>query len=145
MRKIYDVSKNERLKKYEARRGEVQIDVYLPHYSFLGIPVEDLMQHSSSLEGFTVLKKEWLFILKLYVLSQRVRSVKGEKDFLDLLSLFQSGLNETPILKIIKKYSLEKTLDLFIGLLNERTHVPELNLNPHTYKKIKTEILKSLK
>src|SRR3990167_8592495 len=44
----YQLNKNERLKKYEAVKGEVQIDIYLPHFSALGIPVEELIKHSAS-------------------------------------------------------------------------------------------------
>ena len=70
LKKEYGVSKNERLKKYEARRGEVQIDIYLPCFSSLGVPVETLMDHVTSLEGFRVLEKEWLICLKIYVLGK---------------------------------------------------------------------------
>ncbi|MEK7566016.1 MAG: hypothetical protein AAB506_03150, partial [Patescibacteria group bacterium] len=38
----FEVIKNDRLKKYEARREEVQIDIYLPHYSNIRIPLEDI-------------------------------------------------------------------------------------------------------
>lgn len=140
LRKIYDVAKNERLKKYEARREEIQIDIYLPRYSSIGIPVEDLMKQASSFEGFTLLRKEWLLVLKIYVLSQRLRSAKGEKDFLDILSLFQTDINTAKLLKIIKKYKLENTLEVFLEILNERNEALELDLNRHGYKKLKTQI-----
>ncbi len=140
LKKAYDVVKNERLKKYEARREEIQIDVYLPHFSFLGIPAEDLMDKTSSIEGFTILKKEWLFALKLYVLGKRARSAKGEKDFLDILSLFQSGIDTNLANKIIKKYRLENSFEFFIDILNERVEAPELNISRHKYKKLKTKI-----
>src|SRR3989338_3199496 len=42
LKKFYDVHKNERLAKYEAVKGPVQIDIYLPHYSRLGIPAEEI-------------------------------------------------------------------------------------------------------
>ena len=32
----FDLVKNNRLKKYEFRNGEVQVDVYTPYYSFPG-------------------------------------------------------------------------------------------------------------
>lgn len=145
LREIYNVTKNERLKKYEARREEIQIDIYLPHYSVIGIPVEELMKQTSSFEGFTLLKKEWLLALKIYVLSQRTRSTKGEKDFLDVLSLFQTDIDTAKLLKIIKKYKLENALKIFMEILNERNEVLELNLNRHKYKKLKTDIILSMK
>lgn len=140
LRKIYDVVKNVRLKKYEARREEIQIDIYLPHYSSIGIPVEDLMQQTASIEGFALLKKEWLLALKIFVLSQRTRSAKGEKDFLDILSLFQTDIDTAKLLKIIKKYKLENAFKAFVEILDERNEVLELDLNRHKYKKLKNKI-----
>ncbi|MBU0998008.1 hypothetical protein KJ570_00475, partial [Patescibacteria group bacterium] len=141
---IYNVAKNERLKKYEARREEIQIDIYLPHYSIIGIPVEDLMKQTSSFEGFTLLKKEWLLALKIYVLNQRLRTTKGEKDFLDILSLFKTDINSPQLLIIVKKYKLESELKIFMEILNERNEVLELDLNRHKYKKLKSNIVLSM-
>ena len=144
LREIYNVTKNERLKKYEARREEIQIDIYLPHYSIIGIPVEDLMKQTSSFEGFTLLKKEWLLALKIYVLNQRLRTTKGEKDFLDILSLFKTDINSPQLLIIVKKYKLESELKIFMEILNERNEVLELDLNRHKYKKLKSNIVLSM-
>lgn len=140
LKKEYEVSKNERLRKYEARREAVQIDVYLPFYSFLGIPVKDLMAQTVSLEGFTVLKQEWLFCLKLYVLSLRARSAKGEKDFLDLISLFKNGVEPGLVKKIIQDYNLTQAAQIFQGLLAERVEAKEIGLNRQQFKKIKTDL-----
>lgn len=142
LKKNYDFTKNERLKKYEARRGEIQIDVYLPHYSELGIPVEDLLNQKTSIEGFDVLKKEYLIALKLFTLKQRGRSVKGQKDFLDLLSLLSSNFDLTKISEVLEKYDLKYTLNFFEELLDETTEIAELNLNKHSYKKLKEKIAK---
>lgn len=144
LREIYNVTKNERLKKYEARREEIQIDIYLPYFSSIGIPVEDLMKQTSSFEGFILLKKEWLLALKIYVLGQRLRSAKGEKDFLDILSLFQTNIDAIKLLKIIRKYKLESALKVFLGILDERNEASELDLNRHKYRKLKTDIILSM-
>jgi len=142
LKEAYGVTKNERLKKYEARKGEIQIDVYLPHYSEIGIPVDILINNSISLEGFRVVKKELLICLKIYVLKIRGRTPKGEKDFLDILSLFKVGAYDSQEIKmILKKYNLEKHLNLLGQLLNERTNALEIGLNDHFYKKLKLDIL----
>lgn len=142
LKKNYDFTKNERLKKYEARREEIQIDVYLPHYSELGIPVEDLMNQKTSLEGFMILKKEYLIALKLFTLKERGRTIKGQKDFLDLLSLFMAvEINEKIFNSLIKKYKLNSSVDFFRKIMNENIEIPELNLNKHTYKKLKEKIV----
>ncbi len=142
LKKNYDFIKNERLKKYEARREEIQIDVYLPHYSELGIPVEDLMNQKTSLEGFDVLKKEYLIALKLFTLKERGRTVKGQKDFLDLLSLFMTDeVNRKVLSTIINTYKLDSSVDFFRKMIHEYVEIPELNLNRHMYKKLKEKTI----
>lgn len=146
LKKDYDLVKNEPLKKYEARKEEVQIDIYLPHYSEIGVPVDVLINNSISLDGFKVLKKEWLILLKIYVLNLRGRTPKGEKDFLDLLSLFMAdGVDYIKIRKIAKDYNLEAQIKFFLGMLNERIDALEIGLNRHGYKKVKSDIIYSLK
>lgn len=141
LQKHYDLNKNDRLKKYQARRGEVEIDIYLPHYSQLGIPVDKLVQHTRSVEGFTVLDLEYLLALKIYTLSQRGRSDKGKKDFLDILSLFQTGeANAKDVQVLLKQYGLSVAWKVFREFLNEFTQVPELHLNSHAYAKLKGNI-----
>ena len=83
-RQDYVLSKNERLKKYEIKQGEVDVDIYLPHYSDIGIPVERVSESSVSRGGFKVPQLEVLFLLKLYAYSARRGSVKGKKDEMDI-------------------------------------------------------------
>ena len=83
------VSKNERLKKYEARKEEVEIDIYLPFYSNPGIPAEEIKEFTSQVEGFVVAQKEILAILKQAAFLERQGSVRGRKDLADLISLFR--------------------------------------------------------
>lgn len=145
LKESYEVVKNDRLKKYEARKEEIQIDIYLPHYSDIGIPVDVLIDNSISLEGFRVLKKELLICLKIYVFSIRGRTPKGEKDFLDILSLFKVGVEDAgKIIEIKKDNNLEKSFRYFLGILDERVEAMEIGLNKHAYKKLKTEIKKKL-
>jgi len=79
LKRILDVSKNERLKKYEAKIEEVDIDIYLPHYSNIGFPSEEIKNYFQSVEGFKVPLPEVLLILKTYVWSQRKNTSKGKK------------------------------------------------------------------
>lgn len=145
LRGSYEVTKNDRLKKYEARKGEVQIDIYLPHYSEIGVPVDILISGSISLEGFKVLKKELLICLKIYVFNIRGKTPKGEKDFLDILSLFKTGAGDFgKIIKIEKDNNLEKSFRYFLYILDERVEAMEIGLNKHNYKRLKTEIREKL-
>jgi len=139
--KRYDFYKNERLKKYEAVRGEVQIDIYLPHYSAIGIPVEDLMLKTKTLEGFKVLLPEYLLALKIVTLSERGRSSKGRKDFIDALALVKSGKADyKKAANLLGQYQLESKVATFKDMLGENTDLPELNLNKHAYSKLRKMI-----
>lgn len=141
LKESYAVIKNDRLKKYEARKEEIQIDIYLSHYSEIGIPVDVLINSSISLEGFKVLRKKYLICLKIYVYNIRANTPKGEKDFLDILSLFKSGVGDIiGIGKIKESYNLEKQFAYFLNFLDERVEALEIGLNKHSYKKLKTEI-----
>lgn len=138
----YALSKNERLKKYEAVAGEVQIDVYLPHYSRLGVPVELLREHTRSLEGFTLLDPDYLLALKLHTLSERSRTPKGEKDLLDCLSLVRSGVADLKsAAALLKRHRLSEALAVFRTLLGEHTQIPELALNAHHLARLKKQLL----
>src|SRR4030067_1408413 len=57
-RKHYEMFKNERLKKYEIKKEGIDIDIYLPHFSDLGLPVEKLIKYTDRNQSFRVLKKE---------------------------------------------------------------------------------------
>ncbi|OGD61811.1 hypothetical protein A2160_04050 [Candidatus Beckwithbacteria bacterium RBG_13_42_9] len=143
--KLYQLHKNERLKKYEAVKESIQIDIYFPYFSTLGLPVEKLLINSQSFEGFQVLIPDYLFVLKLYTLAQRGRSPKGRKDFLDLISLLGKQAVDYPqVLQIIKSYRLQQTLKVFKQFLDESTQIEELNLNPHFFAKTKKRVLRDL-
>ncbi|MBI3577401.1 hypothetical protein HY086_05175 [Candidatus Gottesmanbacteria bacterium] len=131
LRKLYPVSKNDRLKKYEARNEEVQIDIYLPHYSKIGIPVEDILKTTQSIDAFRVPAPDKLLALKLYVYSQRKLSAKGQKDRLDILSLLLAFPQSAP-----------KPLPTELAtIVKETTKIPELGVNEHAWSKLKKKLL----
>lgn len=138
----YRLSKNERLKKYEARKGEVQIDVYLPHYSRLGIPVGELVKRTKIVEGFTVLKADYLLALKLFTLMQRRRSAKGKKDLIDAVALLRSEAADWQETQdILREYELTSVIEGFEEFLREHYELPELELNHHQFAQFKKGIL----
>jgi hypothetical protein len=138
----YQLFKNERLHKYEAVKGEVQIDIYLPHMAQIGVPVEEIIKHTRPLEGFTVVDINLLFAMKIFTLLQRGRTPKGRKDFLDLIALFASGKCElTAVSLYLKKFQIENAKSLFFQLLAETTQIDELALNAHRFSKIKKKLL----
>lgn len=145
LRQQFDLHKNERLKKYEARRGEVQIDVYAPYYSDLGIPAEEIIKLTRSIKGFTVPEIEVLLVLKQIAYEQRKRSAKGRKDLADIVSLLQSDdFVFEKYHRLLKKYSLVNLKEGLRQLLKENIEVEELNLNRHKFARLKRDWLKEL-
>jgi len=41
----YKLIKNDRLKKYEIKFGEIDVDIYVPYYSKLSLPIEGLKNY----------------------------------------------------------------------------------------------------
>jgi hypothetical protein len=145
LRKNFVLIKNDRLKKYEITIDEIDIDLYLPFYSSLGIPVEEIQKYSQSLEGFRVPQVEVLLILKQKAYFDRAGTVKGEKDKIDIISLLKNTqINFAFYKKILKKYHLENYLESLKDLLRAITELPEIGLNQFQYSKLKKKILKQL-
>lgn len=141
----FDLIKNERLKKYEIHMGEFDVDIYVPFYSKLGIPVEDLENMTKSVSGIQVLSKEALFILKQKAYLDRAGSSKGEKDKLDILALLKSGLDFEQYSALLNKYGLHAFRADLKKLLTETREAPELGLQEHAFARLKREVLKQLK
>lgn len=145
MRQKFAIIKNERLKKYEARTEEVEIDLYLPFYSNPGLPAEEIKKWTQNLEGFIAPKKEVLLILKLQAYLERKGSVKGRKDLIDIVSLLQLSDFDWPIFKkAIRDYRLNHFLQELTALLKETFSVEELGLNRHQFSRLKREWLTQL-
>lgn len=135
----YVLTKNDRLHKYEARKEEVQIDIYLPFYSHLGIPVEKLQQQTQTVEGFTLLEANYLTALKIYTFNQRGQTPKGKKDFLDIISLLVSPWVDKKKLGVILQQNKIDNQKL-LKQIRETSQIPELKLNPHQWAKRKKDL-----
>jgi hypothetical protein len=146
LKKEFPIEKNERLKKYQIKIEEIDVDIYLPFYSDLGIPVEELIKKTVFINGFELLEKELLLITKLKAYQERIGSVKGQKDLIDIISLIiLEEFDFNYFLKLTKKYHLEKYQKLLEKIILETKEVPELNLNKHFWGKKKRELLKKLR
>jgi len=146
LKEVYDVFKNDRLKKYEIKTGEFDIDIYLPHYSNLGIPAEEIRKKTIPRRGFIVPELELLLLLKIHAWQARRGSVKGRKDELDIFSLaILAEFNWGKFLQLVKGSNLEKYTDDFAGLLKRTTRIEELDINEQKMAKVKKVILAKLK
>lgn len=144
LKEKYDLVKNERLKKYEIHMGEFDVDIYVPFYSELGIPTDDLLKMTRSVSGIEVLPKESLLILKQRAYFDRAGSAKGEKDKLDIIALLNSGINIEEYSRLIKTYNLADFKNNLKKLLSETREAPELGLKEHAFARLKKEVLKNL-
>lgn len=140
LRAHYDLYKNGRLKKYEIHIDEIDVDIYVPFFSNLGIPAEEVTLHSTVIEGFTLPQKEMLLILKQKAWGERKGSLKGEKDELDIIGLASGELEWKKYLKLLSHYYLSSYAKDLSELLSSRTETKELNINAHQYAKLKKRI-----
>jgi len=141
----YDLKKNDNLKKYEIIIEEIDIDIYVPYYSKLAVPIGDIINNCAKVENFNVAKPEILLILKQSAELDRADSEKGLKDRIDILDiLFRCGINFDEYRNKLKKYRLMHYKERLIKILNEFKELKYLNLNPREFKLKKNEILNKL-
>lgn len=147
LKENFDLRKNDRLKKYEIIISDIDVDIYLPYYSQLVIPCEELLNMTANIEGFQVLKPETLLILKQQALLDRGNSIKGQKDRIDILSLLYSNtINFNIYNKLLEKYNIKyfkENLRNLISSLKEEFHYLEID-NPREIKKLKKQWLEQL-
>ena len=94
----FSIKKNPSLRNYEIKFQKFDIDIYTPVYSRLALPTEDIITNCTTIENILVPRVEELLILKLGAFDERMNSIKGQKDRLDiagLVFLFQHRLRKT--------------------------------------------------
>ena len=144
----YDLIKNNNLKKYEIKSGKFDIDIYVPYFSNLAIPLEDLSNQIIMIKGINTLGAEPLLILKQGAELDRRNSIKGEKDAIDIITIIlRSDINWKTYTNLLKKYKKEKFKEELTFIINnfsdKNIHYLEINFNE--FKKWKKKIIESLK
>lgn len=143
--KRYTLSKNDRLKKYEIKEKDFDIDIYLPYYSKLAIPAEKLEKHTTAIEGITTVNPEALLILKQSAEIDRRGSLKGRKDLIDILTLLvHAPFNIERYMGLLAEYKkpqLEAELKTEIALFSQRD-LDYIGLNKHSFAKWKKKFYK---
>ncbi len=145
----YVLEKNERLKKYEIKMVGFDVDVYIPFYSKLALPVEELSKEKVKIEGINTISCEALLILKQGAEIERRNTLKGQKDLIDILTL----LLYTPfdfnkyfgLLKKNKKEEFAKELITEITQFNPAQAERYLGVSFTQFGKKKKEILEKIK
>lgn len=146
LKKDFPLEKNERLKKYQIKIEEIDIDLYLPFYSNLGLPVERLIKEKIILEGFNLLKKEYLLITKLWAYEKRKGSIKGEKDKIDVFALLlKDDFDFLLFKKIVRVNNLSTIFSSLENLIKTTNEIQELKLTRHFLAKVRKRIIMELK
>lgn len=138
--------KNDRLKKYEIKFEEIDVDIYVSHFSRLVVPIEDVWKHTREVEGFIVVVPELLLILKQGAEIGRGDSVKGEKDRIDLLSLlFFADIDFKKYYELLKRYGVEDYVLRLKGIVSSFMDYRVFGFAPKELKIKKKEIIDKLK
>ena len=142
--KDFQLRKNPSVRRYEIKFRKFDIYIYTPFYSRLTVPVQDLINNFTIIENIKVPKIEELLILKLGAFDERVDSIKGQKDRLDIAGLvFYSSVDYARFTELLNKYEKRvyyKLLMNAVGNIDPRL-LRYLNLNESTYAKIKKKAL----
>jgi len=142
----YNLIKNDRLKKYEVKFQEIDLDIYVPHYSKLAIPVEDVLEHITKIQNIKVVVPEVLLILKQGAEIERRESVKGGKDRVDIMTLiFYTDIDFEKYSSLLKRYKLADYYTRLKEIINSFREIEYLGLNPREFKLRKKEALEKLR
>ena len=148
LRQRYELNKNERLRKYEIKTDDFDIDVYVSHYSKLSIPVDELKKYTKKIKGIKTIIPEVLLILKQGAETERRGSIKGKKDLIDIMTILYYTpfelRNYRDTLKRFKLERFEQELKKEI-LLFDIKDADYLGINFNEYAKWKRRFLKELK
>jgi len=145
LKRKYNLIKNDRLRKYEIKIEDIDIDIYVPYYSQIALPVEDIAQKTSMIEGFEVITSETLLILKQGAEIARRGSVKGLKDRIDIMTLLcYAGVDFVRYRELLEKYNLGDYRERLKKVINVFKDIKYLNLNVKGYAKLKRELLKKI-
>lgn len=145
------VSQNPKLKKYEAKFEEIDLDIYTPNNCSLIIPCKDVFKNKwfRTIEGFRVILPEPLVILKTKAEKERVYSLAGFKDRIDILSLMHKiEMDKKFLLELAKKYNFldfkQRVKKIISGSKEEYAYFFQYSKNLRELRKLKLELLKKI-
>lgn len=146
LKQNFELKKNDKLRKYEINIEEIDVDIYVPYFSKLAIPAEDIYAYSTKIENFDVVIPEVLLILKQGAELDRMHSVKGQKDRLDIIALVLfAGIDFKKYYELIDKYKLQQYKKRLVEIITGFNELKYLGLNPREFKLKKKELLEKMK
>lgn len=142
LKQRYSLQKNDHLKKYEVKFEDLDLDIYVPYYSQLTIPVHDIAKETAKVQGFEVVLPEVFLLLKQGAEFDRRDSIKGQKDRIDIMTLLcYAPLNFKKYDVFLDAYNLKHfrvRLKEIVQIFQEYTY---LQMNAKDYAKKKKELL----
>lgn len=145
LKQKYELLKNDSLKKYEIKFGEIDLDIYVPFYSSLALPMEEILSDVKRVEGFEVVSSEVLLILKQGAEKDRGESIKGQKDRIDILTLLCcTEIDFKGYYGLLKRNNLLSFRQRLKEIVNSFRDVEHLGMNIKEYSKIKKELLRKI-
>ena len=149
LKEKYSLEKNDRLKKYEVKMQGFDIDIYVPFYSRLALPIEGLLKEKVKIEGINTISCEALLILKQGAEIDRRGTIKGQKDAIDLLTiLFYAPIDFKKYFALLeknKKQAFAKELAGAITGFNPKDSEKYLGTNYKEFVKKKKQLLEKIK
>ncbi len=140
----YPLQKNDRLCKYEIKSNEIDVDIYVPFYSRLALPLEAIS--FEMIEGFKVVRVEELLILKQGAEHDRTFSEKGEKDRIDIMSLVLfCDVDFKKYKDLLNSVKKDDFIDRLITIIRNFHDYKYLDLTPRELKTKKQGILDKLR
>ena len=144
------ISLNRKLKKYEAKIEGVDIDIYTPHNCNLIVSCKDVFSKKwfKKVDGFKVILPEVFLVLKLKAEEERMKTIKGFKDRVDILAmLYKLDLDKKFLLELEKKYNMDirKRISKIIRESNEEFNYFFSDFkNLRALKKLKLELRRKI-
>ncbi len=136
LKRQYDLRKNDIMRKYEIKIDEIDIDIYVKHYSKLLMEGE-----TAKIEGFTVAKPEWLLALKQTAEISRSESEKGAKDRIDIMGmLLKCDIDFKKYASLTDKQTFARLLAI-ARAFNEPHY---FGMNPRQMKVAKTDLIRKI-
>lgn len=142
LRQRYDLRKNDRLKKYEVKFEEIDLDIYVPYYSTIALPIEDIATETARVEGFEVVLPEILLILKQGAEENRKESIKGQKDRIDIMTLLcHAKIDFNKYRALLEKYRLTRYRQRLKEIVQTFRDLRHIAINEKDYAQIKRQLL----
>jgi hypothetical protein len=144
LKKMYDLRKNDILRKYEIKINDIDIDIYVKHYSQIAMPLESA--ETAKTEGFVVAKPEFLLLLKQTAEMERKESEKGEKDRIDIIDLLlKCDIDFKKYRLLLRKNKKEHLMARLASIIRTFGEPDYFGMNPRQFKLAKKEILEKLR